>query len=298
MADLELVQLHGSSHVVPGPTNIGVIIHGSDAFLVDSGNDKEAGRKILRLCESKGLSIKAIINTHSNADHIGANAYLQAKTGCRIFATKGEQAFIESPRLEPGFLWGGFAGTELDNKFFVASPSKVTDSLGDPQVPEPEGIEIIGLPGHFVDMVGVLTEDRVFYIADCMFGPRVMEKHRIPFVYDVAAYKATIERVRNTNAACFVMSHGEVETDIGKTAADNLELIARLEGSILDAMAGESSFEKILAKVATSFGIDLGYGQYALVGSTVRSFLSYLANEKKAIYRFKDNGMLWSRCER
>ena len=297
MADLELVQLHGSSHLVPGPTNIGVIIHGSDAFLVDSGNDKEAGRKILRLCESRGLGIKAIIATHSNADHIGANAYLQAKTGCRIFATKGEQAFIESPRLEPGFLWGGFAGTELDNKFFVASPSKVTDVIENAEALKSEGIQLISLPGHFVDMVGVLTEDRVFYIADCMFGPRVLDKYRIPFVYDVAAYKATIEMVRNMDADFFVMSHGEVERDIGKTASDNLELIARLEGSILDAMAGESSFEKILARVASSFGVDLSYWQYALVGSTIRSFLSYMANGKRVSYRFKDNEMLWSRFE-
>ncbi|MFZ4615443.1 MAG: MBL fold metallo-hydrolase [Rectinemataceae bacterium] len=295
MADLELVQLHGSSQLVPGPTNIGVILRGSDAFLVDSGNDKEAGRKIFRLCESKGLSIKAIINTHSNADHIGANAYLQAKTGCRIFATKGEQAFIESPCLEPGFLWGGFAGTELDNKFFVASPSKVTDVLEGSDALKSEGIELVPLPGHFVDMVGVLTEDRVFYIADCMFGPRVMEKHRIPFVYDVAAYKASIEMVRNTDAACFVMSHGAVEKDIAETAAANLAVVSKVEDSIIEALSEESGFERILARVATSFEIDLGYGQYALVGSTIRSFLSYLANEKRVSYHFRENQMLWSR---
>ena len=293
MAKLELVHLSGSSFVIPGPTILGLIKRGAEAYLVDSGNDREAGRKILRLCEENGLKIRAILNTHSNADHVGGNEYLQAATGCRIYASKGEKAFIESPRLEGSFLWGGLPTGELDNKFFCASPSRVTDMIEDMGVLGEEDIEFVPLGGHFFDMLGIMTGDRVFYVADCMFGLKVLEKHRIPFIYDVASYKASIRKVQGTQANHYVMSHGEIEKDIGQVAMENLGLVERVEESILGILREERNFDSILKKICDAFGIDLAYGSYALAGSTIRSFLTSLANERKIAYRFTDNEMLW-----
>jgi len=34
--------------------------------------------------------------------------------------------------------------------------------------------------------------------------------------------------------------------------------------------------------------------QYVLIGSTIRSYLSYLYNEGKITYQFKGNKMLWN----
>jgi len=294
MAALELVHLAGSSFVVPGPTNIGVIESGTEAILVDSGNDKDMGRKLLRLCEDKGLKLKAIVNTHSNADHIGGNQYLQKNTGCRILSSKGEKPFIESPAIEASFLWGGFPVGELDNKFFRAEASTVTDLFGEPGCPDIGGSKIVALPGHFFDMIGVLTKDGVFYMADCLFGRRVLEKHGIPFIYDVSAYKETIRMVQGVEAEFFVMSHGEVQRDIVPLALENLDIVRRVEDSILDIVKMERGFEGILKEVCDRFGIGLDCGRYALVGSTIRSFLTCLRNENRIGFRFHDNAMLWS----
>ena len=82
----ELEQIGKQSYYINCPAKIGVYKQNDkDVYLIDSGNDKEAGKKVLKLATQNNWEIKAIINTHSNADHIGGNHYLQQQTGCPIF---------------------------------------------------------------------------------------------------------------------------------------------------------------------------------------------------------------------
>ena len=74
----ELIQLAGQSFYIQSPAKIGLVkLNDTDVVLIDSGNDKDAGRKVRQILDAHGLKLKAIYNTHSNADHIGVNAYLQ-----------------------------------------------------------------------------------------------------------------------------------------------------------------------------------------------------------------------------
>jgi len=292
MDNLPLLHLEGSSWLLPGPTNIGIHADEDTARLIDSGNDKDAGRKILRILTEKGWTLDAIINTHSNADHIGGNSYLQGMTNCGIWATAGESAFIENPGLESGLLWGGYPFRELRSKFFEAKASKVTRRI----IPgeSVEAFTFVPLPGHFIDMIGVLTKDGVFYVGDSLFGENILEKYRIPFIYDVQAFKKSLDALAAVDAAYFVPSHGEVCSSIGKLAAINREKVEEIEAAILRVLGKPSTFEDLFAEIAMIFGITIDYAQYALAGSTVRSFLSYLKNEGKARYSFEGNRMLWS----
>jgi len=84
MPDHTFLQLTEHTWLLPGPTNIGMVVRDGEVYLIDSGNDKDAGRRIRKVLDEKGWNLKGIINTHSNADHIGANDYLQRLTGCEI----------------------------------------------------------------------------------------------------------------------------------------------------------------------------------------------------------------------
>ena len=57
----------------------------------------------------------------------------------------------------------------------------------------------------------------------------------------------------------------------------------------------ETTFDFILKAVCDSFGIDLNAGQYALVGSTLKSFLTYLHDKGDITFCFKNNMMVWGK---
>ena len=201
----ELTPVIGNSYYIQSPAKIGLVkLGGSDVCLIDSGNNKDAGRKVRQILDANGWHLSAIYNTHSNADHIGGNQYLQKQTGCKIYAPGIECDFTRHTLLEPSFLYGGFPPKDLTQKFLMAQES---DAEPLEAATLPEGMEVIPLPGHFFDMVGFRTGDDVVYLADCLTGVETLEKYQITFLYDVAAYLQTLEKVKGMEAKMFVPSH-------------------------------------------------------------------------------------------
>ena len=68
----ELNQVGEKTYYINCPAKIGIYkLNDTDVYLVDSGNDKDAGRKVHKILNENGWSLKGIINTHSNADQEG-----------------------------------------------------------------------------------------------------------------------------------------------------------------------------------------------------------------------------------
>ena len=104
----ELIQVAENSYYIQSPAKIGIYkLNETEVCLIDTGNDKDAGKKIKKVLDANGWTLKAIYNTHSNADHIGGNQYLQKQTGCKIYAPGIECDFTNHPILEPAYLYGG-----------------------------------------------------------------------------------------------------------------------------------------------------------------------------------------------
>ena len=83
----ELIQVTDKSYYIQCPAKIGLVrLEGDEVCLIDSGSDKDAGRKVRQILDANKWQLRAIYNTHSNADHIGGNHYLQKQTGCDIYA--------------------------------------------------------------------------------------------------------------------------------------------------------------------------------------------------------------------
>lgn len=289
----ELVQVSDISYYIQSPAKIGLVrLNEGEVCLIDSGNDKDAGRKVRQILDSNGWKLKAIYNTHSNADHIGGNRYLQAQTGCKIYAPGIERDFTKHPVLEPSFLYGGYPCKELRHKFLMAQESDA-EYLTEDKLPD--GFEMIPLPGHFFDMVGFRTPDDVVYLADCLSSHETLEKYRIGFIYDVAAYIRTLEMVESLSAKMFVPAHAEAAEDISDLARYNLEKVYEVAERILELCREPLGFEDILQRLFTEYDLKMNFEQYVLVGSTVRSYLAWLKDTARLEAGFEENRMLWRR---
>lgn len=287
----ELMQVSGSSYYIQSPAKIGLYkLNETEVCLIDSGNDKDAGRKIKKVLEANGWTLKAIYNTHSNSDHIGGNKYLQGQFGCEIFAPGIECDFTNHPILEPAMLFGGYAPKDLRHKFILAQESVAQQLTADEL---PEGWEIIDLPGHFFDMVGFRTPDDVVYLADCLSSRDTIDKYKIGFIYDVAAYLDTLEKVKLMEAKIFVPSHAEPTENIAELAQYNIDKVMEVADKIVDICLEPISFEMILQKLFTDYDLVMNFEQHALVGSTVRSYLAWLKDSGRLDVEFADNMLLW-----
>lgn len=287
----ELVQISEQSFYINCPAKIGVYLAGEgEVYLIDSGNDKDAGRKVRQILEKNNWQLKGILNTHSNADHIGGNRYLQSQTGCKVFSGGMEGAFTQYPILEPSFLYGGYPCKELRHKFLLAQSSKVTGFLDESF---PKELEIIPLPGHFLDMVGFRTPDDTVFLADCISSRATLDKYAISFIYDVEAYLKTLDMVENMKASMFVPAHAEACADVRELVQYNREKVYEIAARLREICQEALPFEQILQRIFEAYGLVMNFEQYVLVGSTVRSYLSWLKDKGELETEFQNNLLLW-----
>lgn len=287
----ELIPVTDRSYYIQSPAKIGlVLLEGDEVCLIDGGNDKSAARHVRKILDAHGWKLRAIYCTHSHADHIGGCKYLQTQTGCRIYAPGIECDFTRHPILEPALLYGGNPGAELKNKFFLAQESDA-EPLREQDLPP--GFSIIPLPGHSFDMVGYRTPDDVVYLADSLISRATLEKYRICYIYDVAAHLRTLEMLQTLPAAHYIPAHAEATDDITELVRLNTRQVHTVAQDILTYCATPQSTEDILQRIFTDYQIPINYAQYALLGCTVRSYLTWLVEIGRMRSSFEGHRLLW-----
>ena len=263
---------------------------GKTAVLIDSGGDKDAGRKVQKTLEAQGWTLGCILNTHANADHNGGNALLQQRLQAPAFAPGIDAAITTDPILEPAFLYGGYPPKPLRNKFLLSQPSRCR-TLTEENLPE--GLTQLALPGHFFDMCGFGTADGVWFLADCLTSETVIEKYHVQFLYDVAGYLETLDRVCALEGRLFIPAHAEATEDIRPLAEKNRQKVLEILEVVRGLCREPKMFEEILQGLFAHYQLTMDFNQYVLVGSTLRSYLAYLLDNGGAEAAFADNRLLW-----
>ena len=289
----ELIQAGQDSFFIDCLSRIGVVRTGEgEAVLIDSGSDKDAGRRIRQILDREGWRLSAIYCTHSHADHIGGCRYLQGKTGCRVFIPEEEHCFTRHTILEPSLLFGGYPFAALRHKFLMAEACNA-EILTEEALPP--GFEAIPLPGHSIGMTAYRTPDDVVFAGDAAAGKESLGKYGISYIYSVSDHLRSLGILGNLKARLFVLSHADPVEDISSLAMYNAEKTRETAGRILGLLSEPMGTESILRRTAEAFGITLDAVQYMLIGSTVRSYLAYLCDSGAVETVFQDGMMLWRR---
>ena len=287
----ELIQVGEYTYYIDCPAKMGVYrVSDQEVYLIDSGNDKQAGKKALRILEANGWTLKAVLNTHAHADHTGGNRFLQDRTGCAVLAPGAERAVAEHTFLEPSLLYGGCPPQELRGKFLMAQPSTHVNELKNHL---PQGLTLLPLPGHYLEMTAVKTPDDVWFLADSLFPKATIEKYHVFYLYDVGGFLKTLDTLKTLQGELFIPSHAEAARDISGLIEQNRRKVKEIAALVLEVCRIPKTFDEVLKGVFDRYGLVMDFSQYALVGSTVRSYLTYLHEQGELEAKVQNNRLLW-----
>ena len=96
-------------------------------------------------------------------------------------------------------------------------------------------------------------------------------------------------------ATMFVPAHAETSADIKELVRYNRDRVHEVAERILSICMEPMCFERILQEVFKGYGLSMNFEQYVLVGSTVRSYLSWLKETGEVSVEFQDCMLLWQR---
>lgn len=285
--------------VIRAAVNIGVIrLDDRSSLLVDTGIDRDSGRRAVRMVAEAGWGeVAGILTTHAHADHVGGNAEVVRRTACPVWASPVEAAIARCPELGPALLYGASAPAVMRGKFLLPSPSSVdhvittdTVEIGDLR------IGVVPLPGHSPDQIGY-TVGGVCFAADVVFPRDTIEKYRVPFIFSVGDHRESLERARALGHRLFVSGHGPVlDREAFHSLIDyNAGALDLVEAATLKALETVSAADEIESAVLRRLGAEPpDITALALLRTTIRSVVADLADRGVVISSVEDGRLTWS----
>jgi len=314
-----IIELSSGVYVIPGTTNVGVVTNenlssnGSsvDVYLIDSGSTEIDGEYVLDVLKAffeqqgQSFTVKAIITTHGHADHCGAHNFLKQETGCQLWAAKHEQGAMETPIIQGTVLWGGYPPHEMRTLFFMPSPTYVDHIIKTDEIIELSGsrkLSFMELTGHSYETLAVIISDKndkkVIFPGDNIFPRNEIINHWIPLILNPVQYMESLDKLCAIEKVEWcIPSHGDfLKRNINEAAELNKIAIISTRTCILDSLKTKKrlTVEEIVKYVADKNDMQLTLSQYALVHSTIKSYIAVMHDAREIKMEVSDNKLYFS----
>jgi glyoxylase-like metal-dependent hydrolase (beta-lactamase superfamily II) len=298
---LQLQHLHHNVYVLPGPSNIGLVVgEGQQALLIDTGVGKRSGRRLWRILEEHDLHLVAIFNTHCHGDHVGGNAYLVERSGARVYAAAYDAVVMQYP------IWGTlcmFGGADPLAEFrvprFAPQPcaADVIVTEGELQIAGVT-VQVVALPGHTGSHTGYIVKG-VFFTGDTLAGEAELENAPLSYAFSITSRLRSLAKLRDYRCQYYVLGHGRVERDIDALVERNIAQTMDVLGFIKGHLArGGAEASELLSVLFAHYGIEIrNVKQYFHWHPVLHSYLSHLSNSGQIRYKIEDNRLLWCTVE-
>ncbi len=274
----EVRHIKGNTDYFEAYSNVGIYrLSENKVILIDSCDHKRIVKALNNSLNAENLSVESIICTHCHVDHICGNKTFSDKFGCKIYSTEKEKQFIVEPDLEATFYFAGIDTDKTRNPFFMVEPSYPETISADKL---PEGFEIIPLPGHSFDMIGIRTPDDVVFLADSILSEKTWTEFKVPFFHDVNKSIETLKMIKELKAVLFVPSHNEPLENITALADYNIEKLTQLKETVYSLCDG-LGFDDLFCEFLKALSLTIRTEKYPNYAVMLRNILQSLVEEEK-----------------
>lgn len=312
----KMIELDNGVYVIPGNTNVGVICSKLEevveVYLVDSGATEIDSEYIFDIItdffQQAGTKfyIKAILTTHAHADHCGGHNFLKEKTNCKILAAKHEQGSMETPMIQCTTLWGGYPPHELRTLYFKPEETYVDDFIGENTtitLSDNRLISFMELHGHshcsLAIIITTAENKKIVFAGDNIFPKGEIGHYWIPLIINPVMFMESLDKLCSIKDILWcIPSHGDfLKRNIEETAELNKIAILSTRMCILESLKDGKTHtaEEIIKFVADKNNLKMSLTQYALISSTVKSYISIMHDAKEIKLKMENNTLYFYR---
>lgn len=186
--------------------------------LIDTGfkSKRDMLEKELAKAGCKPGDLKLIILTHGDSDHADNAVYLREKYGAKIAMHEDDAGMVENGDMgwnrkakadHMSLLFKIMSRFMKPGKFATFKPDLLIDESFDLSA---YGLDakILYLPGHSKGSIGVLTAAGELFCGDLLYN--FLGRVNSQFIDDLAAFNASIDKVRKLNVRTVYPGHGKL----------------------------------------------------------------------------------------
>lgn len=316
-------RIQGStSYLALEHSNVGLYVHKKKGVLIDSGYTETDAQWIGDLLESSVIRLEAILLTHAHPDVSGGAAYLKKRFNCKVYVSAAQRSALENPKRS-NYISMVQAAVDKEKEEEKEMPSvegetvavetapevKTRKSVVVPQPCRADGIlsankpfvmstgqafSVVDLSGHVMGQCGIVSPDKVFFIADALYTFDELSEKPIPHLESVEQFQKSLDVLLETPYSYFVPSHGSpMEFSISNEVLFHQRQLDMIAEAIVLHLQMPHTKEELVALLFATFQIEETIPNFYMMSATIMSFLNTLKRKGVITIIHEDGKTRW-----